>query len=459
MTVRQLSTTTLVAVLWASAIAAATVGVDDKLKEEVKAFSTRALREFQEEERQLYRCVNGSRLGTKFGRAMFNRRGADLWTTCIPIYRPKPFQRHREAVVERLKAPAAAGSGTRTHWSPLEPFCFGRDPITRAPRDGLCSVSPDPPTTDQGVFTNTWVYKAPHPGFFYVDKTWVNASATLPTHAAPCYPTHLAKTRCMPIVIGIGLHKSGTSALFAMVNRFKRGTRGLKEPRFWIPGRGMPCRFPHMECYMKTHGPGDWFVDASVPQTWHIHSSILTAYGQPNAKIIATVRDPLDLLESHYYFSFMGRVSVTDFAASLLQQLRDLVQCHTQSTWAQEHRVAWDPGCFWESALSSELLNKGHLPDLMFAETLHGWLYRYPVGQIMWINVSGGLDRERERIAAFINVPVEKVVAEAPKNMANRNPKHKKEGVWSTVPEVRGLLLEFMRPLTWLMQDMIRMTA
>ena len=62
----------------------------------------------------------------------------------------------------------------------------------------------------------------------------------------------------------------------------------------------MHCRFPNMDCYLRSvpaSNSSPLTIDATVPLTWHIHAPLFLSFAQPRTKLIATVRDPLDLLD------------------------------------------------------------------------------------------------------------------------------------------------------------------
>ena len=379
-----------------------------------------AVEEFRTEARPLVRCLRWAELPAAMGRELVDGTSRSDWETCIPVFRPHATH-------------PACGA-----WDRAAPFCFdgaGACPVSQPARGGL--------------FAGAWPTKAAGPGSFYAKGKWYNSSDMLPGYAAPCY----AGAGCFPSAVGIGLAKSGTSSLFALFPEHQRG----KEPRFWEPARGMSCRFPNMDCYLRSvpaSNSSPLTIDATVPLTWHIHAPLFLSFAQPRTKLIATVRDPLDLLESHYYFSYAPKsYNVSIFGRALLSDVELFLDCHAASAWALEHHLAWDPGCVWTYDLDAHGLLQSPLRDILYADTLHLWLARFPPNQILWLDTRDILE-SAGLIATFLGVDAGRLVAvEVSKN---KNPRNTGKLFASLGPNVTRLLRLVTEPTEYLLEAMRR---
>lgn len=163
-----------------------------------------------------------------------------------------------------------------------------------------------------------------------------------------------------------------------------------------------------MECYLRhvTKKQTALSFDASVAHAFHIHAPLFLSFAQPQAKLIATVRDPLEILESHYFFSWANIHNISTFSCIIIDNIQRFVDCHMTSAWARQHRLAWDPACVWTYKSGERTFRGSHpLSDVLYADMLHLWLARFPPSQILWLDTNEILTIIGVgRVATFIGV-------------------------------------------------------
>ena len=361
-------------------------------------------------QRRLHRCIPAEALRPGLGGRLFGQftrlsdarsasRSGTLetltkldaeWVTCYPIFNQN--RRH---------------SWPRALWDAQQPFCYRRGKDYE-PLDGTCSIHPSNVTSVgllRGLRDGEWLFGRSSPSHLYMGGGWLNTSSRLHGHRSACWEIAGRTTRCLPLWIGIGLHKSGTSTLFDAFRGVGRG----KEPRFWETDRGAKCHFPNLDCgYFQSLRSDQWFGDATVPHTWHVHAPLFIHHVNPKQKFIVTLREPLDLLESHYYFSFPN-FTVSAFVEMLKEDLTNMISCQLNSTWRQQMQWGWDPACFF-------VLDLNGLRDVLFADSLHPWLARFDDTQFLFISMHS-LSRNPERISKFLGLPEQLVGKVAQRNV------------------------------------------
>ena len=308
-----------------------------------------------------------------------------------------------------------------------------------------------------------WLFSRAHPDLFMLPsprnrfmlqaspRLWRNASSPLRGYRSACWSVGgpERRVRCQPLWVGIGLHKSGTSSLFDMFggNKSRMEPKLRKEPKFWVVDRGGGCAFPRLSCYMRHLARDEWFGDATVPQTWHIHAPLFLHAVSPTQKIIATLREALDLLESRYHFHFRHlNLSVAAFGAILLHDVSELVRCQRGSAWRKTTGWGWDPACFFTANLTA-------LRDALYADSLHPWLARFEPEQLLFLPTTS-LSTEPHRVARFLGIPPSalELGSTAPRNVNQQH--NRSQSIWDQLPAVQSVLQTLIRPMNDLLSVM-----
>jgi len=384
------------------------------------------------------------------------------WLSCFPIFDPRRRQPQPRAL-----------------WDPQQPFCYRRANATGAPLDGTCSAEPSnatrigllrggvgpvwewpfsPSRTSPNLFalpprrrggttggSGGSVNRGGSGGSGAPEWRWLDSRSPLPGYRSKCWKVG-GTVRCLPLWVAVGLHKTGTTSLFNMFHGAAEPTR--KESKFWAVDRGLQCAFPRLECYMKQLRPDEWFGDATVPLTAHLHAPLFLHQLMPRPKLIATLRESLDLLESRYFVSFFP-MGPRAFGAALLEQVAMLVDCQTQSTWRRRVGWGWDPACAYT-------LDLWALRDVLYADSLHPWLARFRAEDFLFISMHS-LTTHPERVARFLGLPgqaeLRDYAANVP-NAMNNNSRHAAGALWESIPHVRELLQVLVRPMHELVAQM-----
>jgi hypothetical protein len=111
----------------------------------------------------------------------------------------------------------------------------------------------------------------------------------------------------VPDFFVVGHPKSGTTALYAMLGQHPQIFLGLKEPRFFAeelrvrdiprPG-GTPQTLSDYKSWFANARPGQLVGDISPDYLWSHRAAELIAEVQPQARIIAILREPASFLHS-----------------------------------------------------------------------------------------------------------------------------------------------------------------
>ncbi|MHB8242975.1 MAG: sulfotransferase family protein [Solirubrobacteraceae bacterium] len=125
----------------------------------------------------------------------------------------------------------------------------------------------------------------------------------------------------------VGHGKSGTTALYQMLSKHPQIFVGLKEPRFFAtemntrdiprPG-GTPKTLAEYKAWFKDAKPDQLVGDISPWYLWSQAAPSLIATAQPNARIIAILREPASFLRSlHLQWLQLYVESETDFRRAM----------------------------------------------------------------------------------------------------------------------------------------------
>jgi hypothetical protein len=109
----------------------------------------------------------------------------------------------------------------------------------------------------------------------------------------------------VPDFFVVGHAKSGTTALYAMLTQHPQLFLGIKEPRFFAtelhcrdrPG-GTPKTLADYKAWFAAATPDQLVGDVSPDYLWSLDAPKLIAQAQPNARIIAILREPASFLQS-----------------------------------------------------------------------------------------------------------------------------------------------------------------
>jgi len=426
----------------------------------------------------LARCFDNEELSEENG----GHDHSNLWQTCMPVYMGKNQLGSRPY-----------GNEPRDKNGVEYSFCRG-DPHSRFKKEGVCPNQQNDempeatlpfdiyrfgrvPKPDELWFVKNYTQK----GCFGVEGTSHNSVCfprdRLKGFASDCFyaPDRPKTILCLPKWIGLGLHKSGSTALFHFIKINFPTYRYRKEKRFFNPSRGetffnssapMRCRFPNMKCYLGDGGhagPKGIWGDLTVPLTFYIHAPLFVEQVQPQAKFIITLRDPIDLLWSRFHFN---KMKTSDVRESILMGLEWFVDCQETSTWRKQTGLGWDPACSFKSAAAEEIAMEVNNTDLstglrlirdgLFADTIHMWLGRFNYSQFLFVPNSQlrkeeAVDDLTNSISSFLNVPPndEKDPNFVTRNIANKTSLHLRE----LYPDVAELLETLFRPHRyWLSQ-------
>jgi hypothetical protein len=111
----------------------------------------------------------------------------------------------------------------------------------------------------------------------------------------------------LPDFFVVGHPKSGTTALHAMLAQHPRIFVGEKEPRYFVPEMRLrdfrrtnetPKNLEEYKAWFAKAAPGQLVGDVSPPYLWSKHAAELIAEVQPQARIIACLREPASFLRS-----------------------------------------------------------------------------------------------------------------------------------------------------------------
>jgi hypothetical protein len=111
----------------------------------------------------------------------------------------------------------------------------------------------------------------------------------------------------MPDFFVVGHPKSGTTALHAMLSQHPRIFVGEKEPRYFVPEMRLrdfrrtnetPKDLDEYRAWFAGARPEQIVGDVSPPYLWSKHAAELIAEVQPQARIIAFLREPASFLRS-----------------------------------------------------------------------------------------------------------------------------------------------------------------
>jgi hypothetical protein len=109
----------------------------------------------------------------------------------------------------------------------------------------------------------------------------------------------------VPDFFVVGHAKSGTTALYAMLSQHPQLFLGIKEPRYFAtelhfrdrPG-GTPKTLADYKAWFSAAEPGQLVGDVSPDYLWSEHAPRLIAEAQPQARIVAILREPASFLHS-----------------------------------------------------------------------------------------------------------------------------------------------------------------
>jgi hypothetical protein len=155
----------------------------------------------------------------------------------------------------------------------------------------------------------------------------------------------------MPDFFLVGHSKSGTTALYEMLAAHPQVFVGIKEPRYFAtelherdiprPG-GTPKTLQEYAAWFQRAAPDQLVGDISPDYLWSQFAAELIAEVQPNARIIAILREPASfLLSLHRQWLQVNVESETDFAKAIaLEQPRREGRKMPASTY-------WPKGLFY----------------------------------------------------------------------------------------------------------------
>ncbi|KAL3932996.1 MAG: hypothetical protein SGBAC_010588 [Bacillariaceae sp.] len=425
----------------------------------------------------LARCFDNEDLSEENG----GHDHSNLWQTCMPVYLGK----HQLGARPYGNEPYDKNGVPYSH-------CRG-DHHSRFRKEGVCPFPQNEEMPEARLPFDLYrfgrvlkpeelwfVHNYTQKGCFGVEGTSQNSVCfprdRLQGFASDCFyaPDRPKTILCLPKWIGLGLHKSGSTALFHFIKINFPTYRYRKERRFFNPSRGettfnssvpMSCRFPNMKCYLGdgAHaGPKGIHGDLTVPLTFYIHAPLFVEQVQPQAKFIITLRDPIDLLWSRFHFN---KMKTSDLKESILMGLEWFLDCQERSIWRRQTGAGWDPGCSFQSAAAEEIAIQINNTDLstglrlirdgLFADTIHLWLARFNYSQFLFVPNSqlreeSAVEHLTNSIASFLDVPpYEKRPDFVTRNIANKTSLHLRD----LYPDVVELLETFFRPHRyWLSQ-------
>ncbi len=137
----------------------------------------------------------------------------------------------------------------------------------------------------------------------------------------------------VPDFFVVGHPKSGTTALYVMLSQHPQIFLGIKEPRFFVPElrlrdmprpEGTPKTLDEYKAWFRNARPDQLVGDISPPYLWSEQAAQLIAEAQPDARIIAILREPASFLRSLHlqWLRNYGEVE-TDFRKAIeLEQPR-----------------------------------------------------------------------------------------------------------------------------------------
>lgn len=153
------------------------------------------------------------------------------------------------------------------------------------------------------------------------------------------------RRRRIPDFFIVGHHKSGTTALYEMLAHHPQVFVGLKEPRFFAtemhyrdiprPG-GTPKTLAEYRAWFSGAAPYQLVGDISPWYLWSHTAAGLIAQAQPDARIIAILREPASFLHSlHRQWLQLYVESETDFrkAMALEQPRREGRELPVNTYW------------------------------------------------------------------------------------------------------------------------------
>ena len=269
--------------------------------------------------------------------------------------------------------------------------------------------------------TNTWFNENATIGCFVADGETFCQKDKLKNHISDCFRTKRSRKMklCLPKFINLGLHKTGTSTQ----HDFMRGQRGwitsvIKEPNFWKvspPSRKLKrnkyisaTRFPFLENYLKRtlkKNANSYFGDYSVALTHFITAPIYAKHTMPDAKFTVTLREPIDTLMSHFFFSSQNK-SLDHLLQAVHDDATAMVHCQTHSDFLTNfpHKF-WDPLCFFHT-LRNNTLNLLH--DTMVLDGLLPWFSYFPRESFHFMSTKRSTDPQSYRdMFDFLNIPQE----------------------------------------------------